>query len=174
MLDPAQGARRRALARDKVIRATRKTRDAAGAARRDANHRLTGIAARLRSRFGPDDADDRVICERVRAELGRTASHPRAIAVESIGGYVTLTGDALASEAPSIVSAAEGVAGVCGVNDELKTHASAATVPSLQGVSRRPNHWMTWLTEGWSPTAMLIAGASAVALGTAAAAAARR
>jgi hypothetical protein len=55
LLDPARGARRRSLLRDKAMRAQRKTRDVAGATWRDLNNRMTGLRARrrLRRRWSP-------------------------------------------------------------------------------------------------------------------------
>jgi hypothetical protein len=54
------------------------------------------------------------------------------------------------------------VRGVSDVENQMTTHASAAHVPSLQGVSERPAHWGAWLHSGWSPTAM-VAGCAAIA-----------
>jgi hypothetical protein len=170
MLDPARGARRRALVRDKMVRAARKTRDAVSATRRDVGNRMVGIQAELRA-VGSDNADDRIIHERVRAELGRVASHSRAISLDVRDRFVTLSGDVLASEVSPIVSAIEKVRGVEGVRNEMTVHLSADGVPSLQGRSRRPGRWTTWLVSGWSPTAMLVAGAGTAALAVAATAA---
>ena len=168
--DPARGARRRALARDKLAWATRKTRDAAGATWRDVGNRVTGIQSRVRGTFSDEAVDDATLCERVRAALGRVTPHQRAISVRSISGWVTLTGDALESEAVSIVSAAGNVQGVEGVQNELRTHQSADRIPMLQRGSDRPGRWTTWLATGWSPTSKLIAGS---AIGIMAIAAAR-
>ena len=163
LFDPARGARRRSLVRDKVVRAAHKTHDAYDATRRDIGNRLSGAAAEVRARLSSDDADEWTIAERVRAKLGRVSSHPRAITVVVDQGGVTLTGDALASEVDAILSAVENVRGVCSVVSHLRTHASPERVPSLQGRSRRPGWWSTWLTESWSPAAMVIAaGAAAV------------
>src|SRR5437016_282892 len=82
LLDPDRGARRRALVRDKVAWAARKTRDAADATQRDVTNRVAGATVAARNRFSADDVEDRTICERVRAQLGRAASHPRAIEVD--------------------------------------------------------------------------------------------
>jgi hypothetical protein len=164
LLDPGRGARRRALIRDKFVRAGRKTRDAIDATQRDVGHRMAGTIAETRSMFANDIAHGRVIRERVRAELGRVASHPRAIRVTAEGGAVTLTGDILASEMPAVVSTVEGVRGVRTVRNQLTAHASPAGVPSLQGNSERPRQWSTWLRQGWSPTAMLLVGAAAAAI----------
>jgi hypothetical protein len=163
LLDPGRGARRRALIRDKFVRAGRKTRDAIDATQRDVGNRVSGLVAETRAMLSNDTADDRVICARVRAELGRVASHPRAIRVKADDGVVTLVGDVLASEMPRVVSAAESARGVKTVRNQLTPHASVEGVPSLQGTSERPGQWSTWLRQGWSPTAMLVVGAAAAA-----------
>jgi BON domain-containing protein len=167
LFDPDGGARRRALIRDKVVRTGHKTRDALGATRRDLGNRFNGAMAEARGMFGKDMADDRVLGARVRSELGRVASHPRAIDVDAVNGVIVLSGNALASEVPSIISAALGVRGVCRVHDNLTAHESAEDVPELLGDSRRPG-WTTWLRSGWSPTAIVVAGtATAAAIATA-------
>lgn len=163
-LDPDRGHRRRALFRDKMAWAGRQSRDAAGATRRDLRNRLRGTAAELRARMSPGRANDRVLCERVRAELGRVASHPRAIHVSAVNGHVVLTGDALASEMPWISGAVKGVRGVLDVENHLQAHPNADRLPFLHGTSERPGPWSIWLRSGWSPTAMAVcAGAAAVA-----------
>ncbi len=163
LLDPDGGRRRRALVRDKAIRAGRKTWDAADATARDVGQRAAGVTARARAIFETETPDDRVLCARVRSELGRVASHPRAIDVQTRSGVVTLIGDALASEIPSIIGGVEAVRGVDEVENQLTPHADAGGVPSLQGESARPSHWTSWVRSGWSPTAMLVAGVGAAA-----------
>ncbi|HEV8345695.1 MAG TPA: BON domain-containing protein [Vicinamibacterales bacterium] len=168
LFDPDRGARRRALIRDKVVRTGHKTRDALGATGRDLGNRFSGAMAEARGMFGNDTADDRVLGARVRSELGRVASHPRAIDVDAVNGVIVLSGHALASEVPGIISAALGVRGVCRVHDNLTAHESAEDVPELQGDSPRPRQWRTWLSSGWSPTAIVVAGtATAAAIATA-------
>ena len=163
LFDPARGARRRSMVRDRVVRAAHKTRDAYDATRRDVGNRLSGAAAEVRSQLNGDGADDWTIGERVRAKLGRVTSHPRAITVIVENGSVRLTGDALASEIDAIVSAVENVRGVFSVDSRLTTHAAGTRVRSLQGSSRRRG-WSTWLSEGWSPTAMAITATGAAAV----------
>jgi osmotically-inducible protein OsmY len=170
LADPTRGARRRALVRDKVAWATRKTRDAAGVTWRDVGNRVTGIQSRVRGRFADEAVDDATLCDRVRTALGRVTSHQRGMSVRSTSGWITLSGDALESEVASIVFAANNVRGVEGVQNELRTHRSAEGIPMLQGGSARPGRWTSWLTSGWSPTAGLVAGS---ALGLVAIAAAR-
>src|SRR5437764_8552791 len=137
IFDPVRGARRRALVPDKFVRAAHKTRDAYEATQRDVGNRASGVAAELRGRFSADGASDDIIVERVRAELGRVSSHPRAIHVAANDGSVTLTGDALATEVSSIVAAVRRVRGVDDVRNELTAHVGAEGVPALQGSSSR-------------------------------------
>jgi len=174
LLDPTGGARRRALIRDKVVRASRKTRHAVDTTGRDLGNRMTGLMSGARVMFENDTADDRVIEHRVRTELGRITSHPRAIAVCADDAVVTLTGDVLASDVSGVLRGAAGVRGVNVVQNNMTVHQSADGIPALQGSSRRPDQWTTWLREGWSPSAMLLAGTATAAAAIVTAVAVRR
>lgn len=167
LLDPARGARRRALVRDKMTRAARKTRDAYGATRRDVGNRIAGVNAVIRQRRDHAAVDDTTLRERVRAALGRVASHPAAIQVHVSNGAVTLTGDVLASEGRAIERAIRRVHGVEDVHNQMMSHRSADGVPSLQGSSTRPGRWSSWARSGWSPTARLVAGVGAASVASA-------
>jgi BON domain len=160
LLDPARGARRRALIRDKMASARRKTAEAAGATWRDLGNRFDGLQSQTRGLFSDRAIDDATVEERVKSALGRVTAHRRAISVRSANQYVMLTGDALASEIGSIVSAVQRVRGVASVENNIRTHATAEGVPLLQGGSRRARQWTTWFSEAWSPTALLAAGAA--------------
>jgi hypothetical protein len=133
LLDPERGGRRRALIRDKFQWASRKMREAAGATRRDVGNRLAGATAGARAVFANEAADDATIAERVRTALGRVTAHDGAISVDVLDGFVTLTGDALASDASTIVSAARRTRGVEGVSNEIRVHQRADGIPALQG-----------------------------------------
>jgi hypothetical protein len=161
LLDPARGARRRALIRKKVSFARRKTVDAAGATWRDMSNRVYDLQARGRSLFVREAIDDATLKGRVKTALGRVTTHPRAISVSVDNRCVRLSGDALASEARSIVSAVSRVRGVAKVQSNLRTHAGANNVPML-GRLLRPGHLISW-----APTALIAAGA-AIAVGAAA------
>ena len=165
LLDPDRGARRRALVRDKAARMSRRTRHAADATRRDLGNRLAGLRSRARARLDDETVDDYKLRERVRATLGRVTSHPRAIVVSAKSGWVTLTGDAIEAQIPSIVSAVENVRGVEGVQNEIRPRAEAEGIPLSQGAAHRPRPSSTGIRGSWSPAALLIAGATgAVAL----------
>jgi hypothetical protein len=174
ILDPDRGARRRALVRDKAAWMKRKTQDAASATRRDLGNRLDGLRSRARARLADETVDDYRLQERVRATLGRVASHPRAIVVSAKSGWVTLTGDAIEAQIPSIVSAVENVRGVEGVQNEIRPHTEAAGIPSLRSAVHPPRSRSTWIGRNWSPTALVVAGAATGAIALTALAVARR
>lgn len=133
LLDPERGRRRRALIRDQMAHGTNFSGRAMRAARHDVANRATGMAARLRGTFSRDAVDDAVLVERVRAQLGRWVSHPRAIEVEVRDGVVTLRGPILQAEVPTLLSAVRGVRGVHDVVSALEVHTEPGNVPALQG-----------------------------------------
>jgi len=132
VLDPSRGARRRALLRDKAIRAGRITGDAFETTMRDLTNRTRGFAAETQGWIADRAVDDARLLERVRASLGRVSSHPRSVDVEVQGGQVTLRGPALYSEVQDLLSMAAGVRGVRSVINELEPHDSPGRVPASQ------------------------------------------
>ena len=86
VLDPQQGRRRRALARDTMARAVHETGRAMGATSRDVAHRATGLAATLHSRFFDREAPDEVVEARVRA-----AGWPPGTVLVGVAGAVLTT-----------------------------------------------------------------------------------
>jgi osmotically-inducible protein OsmY len=162
ILDPARGVRRRAVIRDKVSSAARRTRETARKRQRDVGNRLSGLRSRGRALFAHDAGDAAVVVERVHAALGRVTGHHRAIGVSATGGCVWLTGDVLAHEAPAILSATRHVRGVRDVIAEFKTHENASGIPALQGEVRargvRPSALATrrWATAAASVGAFAI------------------
>jgi BON domain len=173
MFDPAGGGRRRALVRDKAVRATRLTRDGLDATARDVAHRAQGIAAATRGRLSKGAVDDGVLIERVRAKLGRASSHPRAIDVEVSSGEITLRGPILANEVSRVLATTAAVRGVCSVVNELEAHESSAGIPSLQGEGRIAGSSLDLFQSNWAPATRAMVAASLVATGVCVAAYAR-
>ena len=172
LLDPARGARRRALIRDKVAWTSRKTADAVGARWRDVGNRLVGLQLRTRSFFKHEPVDDVTLTERIRAAIGRVTAHQRAISVSAKNGCVRLTGNALASEVASIVSTVGRVPGVFGVETDLRTHTNAERMPRLKGGFRRPGTWRARIGPSriaavFSPAALLATGSAIAVVGAA-------
>ncbi|HKT61609.1 MAG TPA: BON domain-containing protein [Gemmatimonadales bacterium] len=133
LLDPDRGARRRALARDKAIRAGRKLKEGVGATARDLRNRAGGTAAELRSRLRQEEVDDDVLHERVRAAIGRAVSNPSAIGVSVDKGRVTLSGPVLLEEVGDLLATAESVRGVREVINQLDARRAPEGEPALQG-----------------------------------------
>jgi uncharacterized membrane protein len=145
--------------RDKVARLAHRTGAAAGATARDVRNRALGTAAEVRGLFGREPGGDRVVTERVRAEVGRWVSHPRALDVSVVDGRVTLRGPILRPEVDALLRAVRGVPGVVAVDARLDPHETAGDIPALQGgVPREPRP--EWMQSHWSPAARLAAAAA--------------
>jgi hypothetical protein len=130
--DPALGARRRAIARDKLRRAMREGRHAADTSWRDLRNRAHGFAAEMPARLHHDGVADDILVERVRAAIGRAVSHPHALVVRAEGGAVTLGGPVLRGEVDGLLASVRGVRGVERVEDQLERHAHR-DVAALRG-----------------------------------------
>lgn len=161
--DPRTGRRRRALATDQFVRASRRTRDALDATARDVANRTTGIVAAARARWTDERVDDRRLLERVRAKLGRASSHPRAIDVDVADGTVTLRGPILANEIDSLLTTVRRVRGVVGVTNALEPHESAEGVPALQGQGSIADPELDILQRNWAPATQALATAAGLA-----------
>ena len=165
LLDPDRGGRRRALVRDKLVRASHKTADGLGAMSRDVANRARGAAAEMQSRFRSDDVDGVRLIERVRAELGRVVSHARAIDVMATDdGCIRLKGPILTDEADEALTAIRAVRGVSFIEDQLERHETAEGVPSLQGGRTRPGRRSALRHQAWSPTTKMLACVTGSAL----------
>ena len=132
-LDPARGARRRALATDKaesLIRAGAGEVERRGVRMRD---RMNGVVARTRARLGSEQPTDVQLAERVRAALGHHSDHVRALEVVVRDGVVTLRGNVPAEELQAILRTSRKVRGVHEVHDELNVQE-----PALAGSDQSP------------------------------------
>jgi osmotically-inducible protein OsmY len=133
LLDPDRGGRRRALLRDKAVRASNKTQCFVGKMSRDLSNRAQGLVAETKNLFRREDVSDDVLLERIKAEVGRHAVHHRAVEMTVDQGRVTLRGPALASEVDELIAAVESVRGVTEVSNQLEVHEQAGSISSLQG-----------------------------------------
>lgn len=162
MLDPQQGRRRRALARDQVFRALNKVDDGIGVLSRDMSNRARGLWAETRAMPGRligESVSDDVLHERVRSSLGRVVSRPRAIEVQVKDGCVTLSGHVLYPEADRLLRNVNSVPGVGHVENHLEIHKSPGDVPELQGARPLAGDQIRLIPNNWSPTARLVVGA---------------
>jgi osmotically-inducible protein OsmY len=164
LLDPQQGRRRLALARDQAKHLGRSAIGFTDVGLRDLGHRARGLAAQTTSRLRRDTADDVVLVERVRAALGRVVSHPHAIWVTAGAGCVTVGGAVLAAEREPLLKCARLVHGVHEVRDALEPHDSALHVPALQGGRSRNGRNAEYMQQHWAPGPRLLALAGGTAL----------
>jgi osmotically-inducible protein OsmY len=133
LFDPDRGKRRRALIRDKVEAASNKLSDKADKMQRDLRNRAYGVVAETKSIFRHDEVPDNVLVDRVRSRLGRIPVHIGAFDISARDGVVTLRGQILADELPTVLRAARFVRGVKGIDNQFEVHERAANVPALQG-----------------------------------------
>lgn len=132
MLDPDRGNRRRALVRDQFVSAANTFEESVGGLSADARNRTQGMMHEARARMTEGEVEDRVLEDRVRAELGRHTSHPKAIHVMARQGNVTLSGRTLAGEVDEIVSSVRSVRGVGEVRNQLEVHDMPGSISELQ------------------------------------------
>jgi BON domain len=161
--DPDRGHRRRALLRDQMVRAGRKSRDTVDATTRDLANRTKGVVAAARGRVAVENVDATQLLERVRARLGRACSHPRAIGVDVANGNVTLRGPIVAGEVDAVLAAVAPVRGVRTVTNELASYESTDRVPSLQGAGRLGEPTLDVLQGSWAPATQALVAAAGVA-----------
>ena len=163
-LDPERGRRRRALVRDKLAHTANVSSDAVGTTGRDLTHRAGGAMARVRGTLRRGTADDVVLVERVRAQLGRVVSHPHAVRVDGADGRVTLRGPILQAEVNQLIHAVERVPGVREVVNNLEEHKEPGNLPALQGGTTphppQPDIWQ----RRWAPTTRLLVCSAGTAL----------
>ena len=129
LLDPRRGAARRARLRDQALSLAREAGREAVRQGRDLRQRALGAVYEASTRAAGDLVPDEVLVERVRAQIGRPVSHPRAIEVKAENGEVTLSGRVLRSEVRDLLERVAGVRGVQGIRDELLVVGEEASGP---------------------------------------------
>ena len=146
MLDPTQGRRRRAMARDKATRVS---------------SRLEGMRVRMRSGAQPGDVPDATLLARVRSAIGRAVSQPGAVHVMVEDAIVCLDGAVLASEVDALGGAVRGVDGVMAIDNRIRICQNAGHVRGLQGTATVRSPWRRLAV---SPMVRLCAGVGGAAL----------
>ena len=164
LLDPQQGRRRVALARDRLTHWARLASDFGETSVRDLRQRTIGVAARVRALARQTPTSDDVLVDRVRSKLGRLTSHPHAVKATAADGCVTLTGPVLEHELRQVVQGVQSVRGVRRVEDRLEVHRSADRIPALQGGAARSGPRMEFLQQNWAPGPKLLALAGGAGL----------
>lgn len=158
LFDPDQGRARRALLRDRTTGALHDATDFLGKAAHDLQNRTAGTTARTAALARPDHPDDRTLAERVRAQLGRYVSHPRAVHVDAQGGMVTLSGPILHEEVEELIGAVSSVRGVDEVLNRLGPHDPGDGEPALAGPGRRQRETRSRIPAVLTPGLQLVVG----------------
>lgn len=166
VLDPAQGARRRAISRDKITHlVTRSQRNGRGALI-DFRNRATGWAHKITSLLLAKPASPQVLTARVWAHVGGLVSHPRALTITAqTNGTVCVEGPILAGEVDDLLDAILWVPGVSGIDNRLRPHQRPEGIPALQGGAlRRSALFRLHDRRYWAPAQRLLAGALGTAI----------
>lgn len=158
-LDPENGKRRQAQARDRLVSIRNSSDVALQQGMTDLENRIRGLRAETMSRFSGQQAEDWVIRERVRSRLGMLSNHPRAIEVDVIDGRAYLTGDVLQDEVDFLVSGLQKVSGIKGVENRLSVHQTAGDISALQGEGRKLGE-----SDAMSPSTRLLATSGGILL----------
>jgi uncharacterized membrane protein len=160
VLDPQTGRRRRAQARDKIIRYARKTAEAVDITVRDLKNRTLGLAAETRNLVSKQPVSDDALTQHVRASLAPLVSHPSSIDVTAENGKITLSGPILESEVDRLLSHVSSIRGVTAVENRLEAHTQPGNIPGLQGAPaiRKSGRVPDALQASWSPATRFIAG----------------
>ena len=133
LLDPIAGRRRRAIIRDKAVRALYEGEEFLEGAVEDLSNRARGAAAETISNLRNEPVPDEKLTERIRAIMGRIVSHPRAVQVVVHDGRATLSGPIFSDEAPKLIYAVSAMRGVKGLENRLQAHTAPTDHPALQG-----------------------------------------
>ena len=163
-LDPASGRRRRAMWRGKLIHAMHRSIDGLDVVMRDTMNRAIGVVASMRSRLLRNGApDDFVLCERVRAKLGRIVSHPHAVHVEATLGRVVLSGPIFKEEAAQLLEALITLRGVKTIVNNFELHDHDKIPLALRGGRPRPGIRPQLLQHSWAPATRSLMGLTGAA-----------
>lgn len=119
-MDPGMGARRRAVARDRIQRYGRRTGEFVEERAKDFAQGAKHAASRARRKVDEAVTGDDVLVRRVRTALGRVISRPGDVTVSAEHGEVTLTGNILEEDAGALGPVVSGVRGVRNVIDRTE------------------------------------------------------
>ncbi|MFI7642869.1 SRPBCC family protein [Nonomuraea sp. NPDC049400] len=164
LFDPDRGRSRRAKVRDQASHATHQLTYGVGRLSRDLRNRSRGVAAGTRFRLAGRSADDRILYERVRAQIGRYLAHPHAVEVKVEEGVARLKGDVLTGEDRRAVRAVRRIPGIKSVDAGWNVHRDPSEVPRFQGTARSRAPVPELLQQHWAPSARFLAGTGAAVL----------
>jgi len=128
--DPNDGARRRAVARDKFLSGFGRMANSLERLSRHLWNKTVGASYEVRSSFMHDQPNDRVLTERVRSAMGRTVRNIGEINVRCMNGRVTLSGRIAPSEQDGLLRSVWSVRGVNEVTNQLEVRDAGNVAPA--------------------------------------------
>lgn len=138
VFDEHRGAKRRAYARDKLVRTGHLLGRTINKRSRDLVHRVVGSLAELRSSVRDRNAEipDDILVYRVRSQLGHVVSHPGLLEVSARDGCVLLRGAVLRNEVGKINKRMTKIRGVRECRLELEPRDNLDQVAGIRGGRR--------------------------------------
>ena len=129
-LDPNDGARRRAVFRDKFLSAFGRMATSLERQGRNIWNRANGMMHDARSSIAREQVDDNTLTERVRSAMGRYVDNVSAINVQCTQGRVSLRGPVMASQLNRLLKGIRGIRGVSGIDNQMdvRTQPQAGSV----------------------------------------------
>lgn len=158
-MDPDSGRSRQARVRNQVYRWQGEIDDALNTSAHDLRHRARGVMSQGLARFDDTIAPDQVLEARLRSRLGFLTRHPGGISVAVQDGQAILSGDVLETEAAGLLKGLGKVRGMRAIQNNLRVHAEAGDIQSLQGEGMPPAN-----SSQWAPSSRLLAVSSATYL----------
>ena len=155
--DPQFGEQRRALVRNRANRFVNDIDNSIEVAMQDARNRTRGVLSEMTARLSEEGIPDWILEERVRSNLGRSASFTRGVNVRAEAGRIYLTGPAMQEDQEAIIKAAIRTRGVRGVENQLQAVNSQEEItgfpsePSMQRPTRSDA-----ARHNWSPATRLL------------------
>jgi hypothetical protein len=114
LLDPTDGARRRAMMRDKATRCLNETGDFFRRTGRHLANRSRGMAHQTRAMFEREDVTDRQLAERIRSRIGHLQQQS-TVHVACLNGRATITGCCTPADVDALLATIQSTPGVASI-----------------------------------------------------------
>jgi hypothetical protein len=127
LLDPTDGARRRAWLGQKMTRCLNETGDFFRRTGRHLANRSRGMAHDTRAMFEREDVTDRQLAERIRSRIGHLQQQS-TVNVAALDGRVTITGRCMPADVDALLSMIQGTPGVSSIVNLLDVRSEGESV----------------------------------------------
>ena len=134
LLDPTDGARRRAMIRDKASHWLSETGHFFRATGKHLRNRSRGMAHEAQSMFQRDEVSDQQLAERIRSRIGHLGQQS-TVHVATFNGRATITGRCTPSDVDALLTTVQGTPGVSSIVNLLDVRDENASA----GLGGTPN-----------------------------------